>query len=94
MRACRWWVRVWRRTRTFAEVFCNAERETVLLFGPTGSGRPRLAEWIHSHSKRADKPFVRAVLADDPETAPGMAAAWPSEGCVYGGNGQRPRAPA
>lgn len=43
------------------------QEETVLLFGPTGSGKSRLAEWIHSHSKRADKPFVRAVLANNPE---------------------------
>lgn len=53
---------------TFSLLKCFAmQEETVLLLGPTGSGKSRIAEWVHRHSKRADKPFVRASLSNDPE---------------------------
>jgi DNA-binding NtrC family response regulator len=36
---------------------------TVLITGPTGSGKTRLAKWIHDRSKRRDRPFVTVNLA-------------------------------
>ena len=43
------------------EVFAQLE-ETVLLRGPVGSGKSRLAEWAHNQSPRASGPFVAAQL--------------------------------
>jgi DNA-binding NtrC family response regulator len=41
--------------------------ETILLLGPTGSGKSRLARWCHAQSNRAGKPFVAADLTAIPE---------------------------
>ena len=48
--------------RIFAE-----QEETVLLTGPTGSGKSRLARWCHHHSRRARGPFETLDLATVPE---------------------------
>ncbi len=48
--------------RIFAE-----QEETVLLTGPTGSGKSRLARWCHQHSRRAKGPFEILDLATVPE---------------------------
>jgi energy-coupling factor transporter ATP-binding protein EcfA2 len=41
--------------------------ETLLLCGPTGSGKSRLAEWCHARSKRSAGPFEVANLLAVPE---------------------------
>lgn len=41
--------------------------ETLLLSGPTGSGKSRLAEWCHARSPRASGPFEVANLLALPE---------------------------
>lgn len=48
--------------RIFAE-----QEETVLLTGPTGSGKSRLARWCHHRSRRAQGPFEILDLATVPE---------------------------
>jgi len=48
--------------RIFAE-----QEETVLLTGPTGSGKSRLARWCHHRSRRAKGPFEILDLATVPE---------------------------
>jgi DNA-binding NtrC family response regulator len=48
--------------RIFAE-----QEETVLLTGPTGSGKSRLARWCHHRSRRAKGPFETLDLATVPE---------------------------
>jgi DNA-binding NtrC family response regulator/pSer/pThr/pTyr-binding forkhead associated (FHA) protein len=55
------------------KVFAVAQRvaqtdTTVLVLGETGSGKELLAEQVHRHSRRAEKPFVRLNCASLPET--------------------------
>lgn len=45
-----------------------ARDETILLRGPTGVGKTRLAEWCHAHSPRAGNPFVTVNLHAIPPT--------------------------
>lgn len=42
--------------------------ETILITGPTGAGKSRLAEWCHARSRRARAPFETANLLAVPET--------------------------
>lgn len=48
--------------RVFAE-----QEETILLSGPAGAGKSRLARWCHVQSPRAEKPFVVLDLSAFPE---------------------------
>ena len=41
--------------------------ETVLLTGPTGTGKSRLARWCHARSLRRDEPFESLDLMSVPE---------------------------
>ncbi len=41
--------------------------ETILLTGPSGSGKSRLSEWSHYCSSRYDKPFETVDLVTIPE---------------------------
>jgi len=41
---------------------------TILLLGESGTGKSRLAEWVHRNSARRDKPFVVVSCAALPET--------------------------
>ncbi len=49
--------------RLFAE-----QDETLLLSGPTGAGKSRLAAWCHARSPRAARPFETANLLALPES--------------------------
>jgi DNA-binding NtrC family response regulator len=44
------------------------QRETLLLSGPTGTGKSRLANWVHVHSSRCEGPFETLELLSVPET--------------------------
>ena len=44
-----------------------AQDETLLLAGPTGAGKSRLAQWVHSRSARASERFEVVHLASRPE---------------------------
>lgn len=41
---------------------------TVLIEGESGTGKEMLAKFIHSHSNRRDKPFIKVSCAAIPET--------------------------
>lgn len=43
-------------------------KATVLIQGETGTGKERVAEWIHQHSPRAEKPLIKVHCAALPET--------------------------
>ncbi|XXY45977.1 sigma 54-interacting transcriptional regulator [Sorangium sp. So ce269] len=47
-------------------VFADQE-ETILLGGPTGVGKSRLARWCHEHSRVSGQPFEAIDLAAVPE---------------------------
>jgi hypothetical protein len=47
-------------------VFAQQE-ETVLISGPTGAGKSRLARWCHENSQRKGKPFETLDLLSVPE---------------------------
>ncbi|TXD33820.1 sigma-54-dependent Fis family transcriptional regulator [Lujinxingia vulgaris] len=42
--------------------------ECLLIAGPTGSGKSRIARWCHAHSTRAEKPFEVLDLLTVPES--------------------------
>jgi len=48
--------------RVFAQ-----QREPILIGGPTGAGKSRLARWCHAHSAVADHPFEALDLSALPE---------------------------
>jgi DNA-binding NtrC family response regulator len=48
------------------QVFAQQE-ETILLSGPTGTGKSRLARWCHEHSQRQKGPFESLDLTTVPE---------------------------
>lgn len=48
-------------------VFAQQEEETILLGGPTGAGKSRLARWCHAQSTVRDQPFETINLATVPE---------------------------
>lgn len=59
-----------------APIYANVARfaesgATILVRGPTGIGKTRLAAWIHQRSRRRARPFVDADLHSLP---PGLAA--------------------
>ncbi len=50
---------------------CRASAQTdatILLLGESGVGKERLAEYLHAHSPRREKPLVRVNCAAIPET--------------------------
>lgn len=47
-------------------VFAALE-ETILVMGPTGVGKSRLARYCHAHSSRSDRPFITVDLLACPE---------------------------
>ncbi len=44
-----------------------AQKETLLISGPTGSGKSRLARWCHENSERSGSPFEVVELQTVPE---------------------------
>jgi two-component system response regulator FlrC len=42
-------------------------KASVMILGPSGSGKEVLAQYVHKHSKRADKPFIAINCAAIPE---------------------------
>ena len=55
--------------RIFENVQVVAKTDaTVLIEGPTGTGKDVLAKVIHSASRRSDKPFVKVNCAAIPDT--------------------------
>jgi DNA-binding NtrC family response regulator len=61
------------RSQALLDVIALVERvadsaATVLLTGPSGSGKERIARALHEGSKRAEKPFVAVNAAAIPDT--------------------------
>lgn len=58
------------RTRPLLRVLSifAQQDETLLLTGPTGTGKSRLAEWCHARSRRAAGPMATANLLAVPDT--------------------------
>jgi Nif-specific regulatory protein len=61
------------RSRILAEIFKQIESTarfevSVLLTGPSGTGKTAIAKAIHDNSPRADKPFVELNCAAMPDT--------------------------
>lgn len=52
---------IYQRLESFAR-----SKVTVLLRGATGTGKSRLALWVHRRSARRERPFVEADLYGDP----------------------------
>lgn len=46
----------------------SKQLETILLSGPTGVGKSRMAQWCHARSVRSDGPFILLELLSVPET--------------------------
>ncbi len=55
-----------KRTIRLVSVFAS-QPETILVLGPTGAGKSRLAKWCHSRSPRSEKPFESVDLMTVPE---------------------------
>jgi DNA-binding NtrC family response regulator len=74
-----------RMLRAFA-----AQEETILLGGPTGAGKSRLARWCHTHSSRSAGPFERLDLITVPESLQlGELFGW-KKGAFTGANRDSP----
>ncbi|MFH2220270.1 MAG: sigma 54-interacting transcriptional regulator [Pseudomonadota bacterium] len=67
-----------------------ASDATLLIEGPTGTGKDLLAKVIHSSSKRAEKPFVKVNCAALPENLLESEMFGYAKGAFTGANHNRP----